>query len=54
MRLTEMCNAASSQSDIEKITQALSERNFIGITQAPVILPEHKLPVAWAITAFKV
>ena len=53
MRLTEMCNAASSKSDIKKITQALSERNFIGITQAPVTLPEHKLPVAWAITAFK-
>ncbi len=54
MRLTEMCNAASSKQDIDKIAQKLTEQSFIGITHEPVILPEHKLPVAWAIKAFKV
>jgi ubiquinone/menaquinone biosynthesis C-methylase UbiE len=54
LRLTEMCHAASSKADIQKIVMRLADQNFIGITQEPVILPDHKLPVAWAITAFKV
>jgi ubiquinone/menaquinone biosynthesis C-methylase UbiE len=54
LRLTEMCHAASSKADIKQIVLRLADQNFIGITQEPVILPDHKLPVAWAITAFKV
>ncbi len=54
MRLTEMCHAASSKLEIERIAQTLNEHGFIGIEHEPVVLPEHKLPVAWAINAFKV